>query len=192
MNSPELHEPTPAEVAEVIRRCRLPPETQDDLGIALPELVREIRADQTILDADRRQRRRERLAAIKAFAASQRRVVDVVETARPAGAEILRQVLGPDLGLLVSSAAFGILLGMPVHPSLSMRERESRDATSRTGPYGLLRARPGFSARRSRGTTVTNCSPPCHAGSLQGSRRSWRPSGSMSAASQRTGRDASP
>ena len=138
MSNSELHGPIPANVAEIIRRCRLRPEMQDDLGIALAQIVAEIRTDQALSNIDRRKHRRERLAALKAFARAQQQMINAVETARPAGAAGLRRVLAPDLGLLLSSRAYGRLLGIPVHPTLSMRERNSRAAALHDGPYGLL------------------------------------------------------
>lgn len=138
MNDPELHEPSPAEVAEITRRCRLQPEFEADINAALVQLVGEIRADQVLSALDRRKHRRERLSTLQAFARALQQMIDAVETARPVGAAALRHVLASELGLLLSSWAYGRLLGIPVHPTLSTRARESRAAALHDGPYGLL------------------------------------------------------
>jgi hypothetical protein len=144
MEPPALHDPTPAGVAEVVRRCGLPPSAAETIEERLTRLVHEIRADQPLSDAERRKRRRERLAVLDALAKALNRSAYAIKTTGPGGAEALREVLGATLGRFLSSEAFGTLLGLPVHPSLGMRERESREATSRAGPYGLLEAKASF------------------------------------------------
>ena len=101
-------------------------------------MVGEIEAYVALPDAERRARRLRKLSALENAANAWRRCADVFEVARPAEAGELRKVLGPDLGRYLSSAAYGAFLGLPVSPTLSPRDRESRAATSRAGPYPLL------------------------------------------------------
>jgi hypothetical protein len=131
------HEPDRDTLEQIARASRLSGEQAGLLRLALTDLAEELR----LPSADRRLRRRDRLAALDSAAKALRRLGEVVETARPAGAAALRQALGPEMGRLLSSAAYGALLGQPVSPTLSMRERESRAASLRAGPFGMLEDR---------------------------------------------------
>lgn len=107
--TPSLRQPTWDDVHDIVRRCGFTPGSAETLGRALVDLVPEIEAEMAVPEADRRARRREKISALEAAASGSRRLVDAFETARPAGAAALRNVLGRDIGQLFSSAAYARL-----------------------------------------------------------------------------------
>lgn len=134
---PSLRPPTWDDVRDAVRRCRLPPDSAEDVGPALVRLEQELKADMALPDAERRARRRARLSTLRAVARALRRCTDALETAPPHAAEELRRLLACDIGRFLSSAAFGALADQPISARLPKSGREPQDKW-RAGHYPQL------------------------------------------------------
>ncbi len=108
------------------------------LEAGLLALAAELDADAAVPPAVRQAQRRERNAALRRVAKASEQLVRAVKQIRPADAEVLRLLLAPDLGRLLSTAAPGLLIDQLIDTTVSEHLLEGPTAQRHGGPYSAL------------------------------------------------------
>jgi hypothetical protein len=128
------------DLAELGRQLELSQAALAKLRETAAEIVQQIRATEALPLAERRLRRKQRIAALNKISGAFGKVAAALDEFPHSAEPTLDQLLHADLGRLVSSTGFRVLLGMELDASFSTRDLDSRAFNSRGGPAPAIEA----------------------------------------------------
>jgi len=135
----QIHQPNASDWDQITRFLGLPVEATTALRRLVDQIIANIQNHAGLSETIRRGRnRRQQLAHIRRLSRLFADLEEALDDRDLNTDRIIRQVLAPDLGDLLSLRGIARLSGMSISSSVSHHILSSRAATSRAGPYDAI------------------------------------------------------
>ncbi len=135
----QVHQPKGSDWDEITASLRLPVDATTVLRRVVDQIVASIQNHAELSETIKRGRnRRQQLAYIRRLSRLFTQLEEVLDDRDLNTDRIIRQLLAPDLGEILSLRGISRLAGMSISSSVSHRILTSRAATRRAGPYEAI------------------------------------------------------